>query len=1112
MQTNHAMSRTMFLAGVAALWLAAWPGWAQTNVGQISGLVLDPSGASVAGCTVIATHFETGLARKAQTDAGGVYFISGLPVGTYNLRAEATGFRSFDRKDVVLNAAARLNVDFRLEIGTATESISVTASTEEVETASGEIGHVVTGTQVKEIGLNGRHYVQMLRLLPGVAGLSTDVFTTDTSTNRQSINGQRNNSSYFMVDGVDNTDTGSNASQYNMIGLEAISEIKVLASSYSAEFGGRSGAMVNVVTKGGTKEFHGSVFEYVRNDVFDARDFFAREKNHLRFNNFGFNLGGPVFIPRKWNTDRNKVFFFISQEWRRRRVGNTRLSTIPTADERAGNFRNSSLTAPIDPLNGMPFPDATVPAFRFSENGPRLLKPYPLPNISGASGNFLFNGVDRTDAAGQIYRADYVVSSSTQIMGRYAHDSMDRWDAAQGANFGVIPGIRPFLGYSAVLSISQTFSPTMLNYFSFSGSGNHINSFPQNEIMSRTNLGLTYTNLFPFARWNAGPNVNIAGFTGYGAGNGGFGFNTKFQWRDDFSKVIGSHMLKFGAQITRGRKQENAVSNTHGAVTFNTSATGTTRNALADLLLGNFYTYSQYSTDNVNWLRWTDWEFYAQDSWKVNRRLSLELGLRYNIVGAPYSALNILANFVPSRYNPADAPQINPGNGARIPNTGNPLNGMVICGSGWPKAAIGRVPQAEDPSLDDLFIGLPRGCFENHYKDFGPRFGFAWDVMGDGMTAVRGGYGIFYDFVPTSYPNGLIINPPFAVGATVYNGSIDNPGGGTQLDFPSTLYSNSIEMKTPMVQSYNLGVQRRLPGEVLLEVNYVGNQGHRLARRVDLNQLPEGTRLNPPNSTTNPNALRPYYGYGSIQLRSNTANSNYHSLQVSANRRMSKGLSFGAAYTWSKAIDDASQETEQIQNTYRADLDRALSTYDRRHILVFNYVYELPFFRTASNPVLKNALGGWSLAGITTYQSGAPFTVRVPVDVARVGVSSSRATSVGDPRIDASGRTVARWFNTEAFLPADKMVQGRWGTSARNLLRGPAIGQWDVSLMKNFSIRERTNLQFRAESFNTWNHPYFTTINTTVNFDRNGKPTSNYGAVTASGPGRVLEFGLKLSF
>ncbi len=428
-----------------------------------------------------------------------------------------------------MDAAARLNLNFTLEVGSATESVSVTASAEMLQTASGEVSHVISGNQVSEIGLNGRYYVQMLRLLPGVTSTGGDPFTTDTSTNRQSINGQRNNSSYFMVDGVDNVDTGSNASQFNNTSLEAISEVKVLTSSYSAEFGGRSGAMVNVVTKGGTREFHGSVFEFVRNNRFDARDFFAQRTNHLRFNDFGFTLGGPVFIPRHWNVDRNKVFFFVSEEWRFRRIGMTRISTLPTAQERAGDFSRSLLTLPKDPLTGTSFPGGVIPPSRLSANGPRLLQPFPLPNYSGAGGNFLFSGADRADARQSLYRGDYLINQNMQMMGRYAHDTIDRWDAAQGAAFGTIPGTRPFLGYSAMISLTHTLSPTAVNYFSFSGSGNSLNSYPENRIMSRASLGLTFDELFPRNRWGVGPSVNIAGFTGYTAGNGGYGFNTKFQ-------------------------------------------------------------------------------------------------------------------------------------------------------------------------------------------------------------------------------------------------------------------------------------------------------------------------------------------------------------------------------------------------------------------------------------------------------------------------------------------------------------------------------------------------------------------------------------------------------
>lgn len=1104
------MSTARYFRALPVLATFLWmPAWSQTNVGQISGKVFDSSGAVVPRCAITATNLQTGLRQSASSDDSGAYSFPSLPRGTYTVRAEAQGFRPSEQSGVVLDAASRRTLDFTLEVGALAETVSVTAAIDQVQTSSGDVSQLITERQLTQIALNGRNYVQMLRLVPGVVSTSTDPFGLGLSTTGQRVNGIRTNSIYFMVDGADNMDNGANSNAIINPNIDAIGEIKILTSSYSAEFGGRAGAVMNVVMKSGTREFHGSMFEFVRNDRFDARSFFARSTPPLRFNNFGWTLGGPLYIPGKWNAGRNKWFFFAGQEWKYNHEGVARVSTVPTAEERAGDFRNSSLAAPIDPLNKQAFPNRVVPASRFARNGPPLLKPYPLPNFGGPGGNYSVNGVNRTDTREDLLKVDYIISPSTQISYRWTHDEFNIWNAFQGGNTGIVPGGRPRPGFTTIATLRQTLSPTMLNSFAFSVTANQIAGDPQLQVLRRDALGLNYPEIFANNQYQVGPNMNLSGFTGYTVGDRMKNHMATFQWRDDFSKVLGAHTLKFGVQVTRSRKdQNNSGANENGTVTFNTSAVATSRNVVADALLGNFQTYTEGQMDTWMWARFSQFELYGQDSWRVNRKLSLELGLRYNIIGPIYSALGNFTTFLPSRFDPAKAPRVLAGNGALVPGTGDPYNGIVILGSAFPKAAMGRIPAASDSSVARLFAGVPRGGKPTGYRDFGPRFGFAYDPFGNGKTSVRGGFGIFYDVMQTNYIMNSQGNPPFVSSASVYDGNIDNPAAATSQAFPPNLSVISTTHPDPMVMSFNLGVQRELPGAVIADVSYVGTLGRNLNwRTINLNQLRPGTRLAPPQSTMNVNALRPYLGYGNINMNENADSSNYNSMQVSINRRMERGLSFGVSYTFSRALDTGSP-----QNSYDARPDYALSAIHRQHVLSFNYVYELPFFRRHSLALVRQTLGGWELSGITGFQSGAPSSVTVPVDVARIGVSSSRASVAGDPRLPSGQRTLTRWFNTEAFLPPDKMVPGRFGDSGRNILIGPGFSQWDIALLKNFRLREALNMQFRAESFNTWNHPSFTGINTTVRFDAAGKPTQSYGAVTSSGPGRVLSLGLKLLF
>jgi hypothetical protein len=1110
MSTSRQWGLKVPIGGIcAALTLVAGLVWSQSNVGEISGQVSDASGAAVPACAVTATHTQTGFKRTVLTQENGIYVFAALPEGKYNIAAEKQGFRSSEQTGVMLDAATRRNIDFRMEVGALAESISVSAAVEQVQTASGDATRVISDRQLSQVALNGRNYSQLLRMIPGAVATTLDPFGLALSTTGQRINGIRSDSIVFNVDGAENMDNGGNSNAAVNPSADAIAEVKILTSGYSAEFGGRSGALINVVTKSGTREFHGTLFEFVRNDFFDARSFFARQVDPLRFNDFGYTLGGPVYVPRKWNLDKQKLFFFLSQEWKYSHTGSTRVNNVPTAAERAGDFRASTLAAPIDPLNGQPFPDRTIPASRFSRDGPRLLVPLPQPNFGGPGGNYVATGVSQTDPRELLLRFDYNLSPKTQINYRWLHDEWDILDAFQGGNLGIVPGGRPRPAYVTVLETSHIFSPTAMNHLSFSLSHDIIVGNPQNDILKRSTLGVTFPELLPGNRFGIVPDLSMTGFAGYNGGDRIKKNNSIFMWKDDFSKVWGGHSLKMGVHITRSRTDENIRFNDQGAVSFATSARLTTRNVIGDVLLGNFQNYTESGADADYWGRFNQVDAYFQDSWKAARRLTVEMGVRYNYIPPFYNQLGNTSTFLPNLFDPKKAPQVSPADGSIVPGAGDPYNGIALFGSGFPDKAKGRIPAASDPSLQRLFVGLSRGAYDTNHADIGPRFGFAYDPFGKGRTSVRGGFGIFYDRTPTNVlinPSG---NPPFNVTASIFDGNIDNPNGGTERDFPSNLTMLPRSLKTPSVISYNFGAQQQLPAGIILDVGYVGNLGRHIARTININQLPVGTRLNPPFSTINQNALRPYLGYGSISMRDDGDNSNYNSMQMTISRRVVSGLSLTGNYTWSRALDTSSGSP---QDSYNARTDYGLSSVHRAHLLNVNYIYELPFFRHGDNAVLRHTVGGWELAGVTTYQSGAPSSIVVTSDVARIGASSSRASLIANPNLSAGERTLTRWFNTEAALPPERMTQGVFGTGGRNILIGPGFNQWDLSAIKNFDIREHTRLQFRAESFNVVNHPSFTGIDTTARFDAAGKPTGTYGAVTGAGPARVLEFGLKLIY
>jgi Carboxypeptidase regulatory-like domain/TonB-dependent Receptor Plug Domain len=1094
--------------GIGLLLHPAFAG-AQTNVGQISGRVTDQSGGALPGAAVTATNEQTGLPQTATTDPVGGYVFASLPAGSYKIRVELTGFKPVERTNLILDAASRRAADFQLEVGSLSETISVAGVTSQVETQSGDVSRVITGEQVNTIALNGRNYAQLVQLLPGAVIQSTDSFAIGLSTTGQAINGVRSPSSYFLVDGADNMDNGANGNTITNPSLDTIAEVKVLTASYSAEFGGRAGALINVVTKGGTREFRGSAYEFVRNQRFDARSFFDRgEPAPLKFNNPGFTIGGPVSFGG-FNPDRSKLFFFFSQDWKLNDQGVTNVGTVPMLEERNGDFRNSTLPAPRDPQTGQPFADRIVPSSRFSANGRALLAAYPVPNFGGPGGNFSVTGTNETHSREEVARIDYVMSPRTQVSYRFSHNDVQIFNPFQGGSLGIVPGTRPRPGWTTVGSVQTTLSNTLLNSVGASITKNQIAAGPQNEVIARSTLGLTYPEIYSSNRFGTGPDVTLTGFTSYNAGDYIRNRNLTYQVRDDLSKVAGSHALKFGGQITYSQKDQNTRPRENGVVTFATSARNSTGNVVADALLGNFQNYTEGAQDQEWRARFWQYEFYAQDNWRVAKKLTLDLGLRYNIIAPLYSALNNFSTFDPARFDPATAPQVLASDGSMVPGTGSLTNGIVIFGDGFPDEAHGVIPAADNPAAQALFAGLPRGGVPTEYGNLGPRLGFAYDVGGNGKTAIRGGYGIFYDRVRTDFLSATAANPPFDQSATIFDGNIDNPTGGTQRLFPPNIAGIRDRMPTPRITSFNLGIQREVLPGTIVHLNYVGTLGKNLTRTVNINQLRAGTRLNPPASTTNINALRPYPGYGNISITENEDDSSYHSAQLSVTRRLLAGLEFGGNYTYSKTLDSSSGTPE---DPYNIERDRGFSSIHRAHNFNGHFIWQVPFLRNGGHALARGILGGWDISGVVLYQSGAPFTVTAPVDAARIGTNSTRATLIGDPDLPSDERTPQHWFNTAAFLNPTLMTPGQFGNSPRNVLIGSSFSRVDLGLTKQFAVGGRAKLQVRAESFNVFNTVSFTGLNTTVRFDAAGIPTGGFGQVTSAAPGRVMEFGVRLTY
>jgi len=1103
----------------------ALPLWPQVNVGRISGTVTDSSGGAMPGVAVVATDSRTGAKEQTTTLGNGNYVFASLPPSTYVISAEKQGFTTKREEGIVLDAAAVRTVNFALSPGAVTETVSVTANAEQVETTQGDVSHLIDNRQIENIAMNGRNYINLINYLPGTVVTTLDPVSVQNNTTGQVINGSRTPSTGFYVDGVNNLDSASNYNARVTPNPDTIAEVRVLTSAYSAEYGGNAGAMVTVITKSGTRDFHGSVFEYLRNDVFDARGFFAVTKEPLHLNDFGLTFGGPFFIPRKFNVNRSKFFYYGAAEWRYYNADTSYVSTVPTAAERSGNFAGSGLTAPIDPLSGTPFPNEVIPANRWSYNGSKLLDVYPLPNCTSTAGNFCRNGLAETDPLQYQIKIDYIQSDATRYTANYNNDNWWTWNngGALGINPSTIGGGRP--GFLTSLNMTHSFSPSLVNYISFGVSQGDLKFVPVSSNISRTNTGVDFPPLSPINTSNTIPSVSITGFTGISAAVPGSGKGViDFDMHDDITKVAGAHTLKFGAKFQRSRDEENSYgppANENGTVTFNTSAAATSKNALADALLGNFYEFTGDLYGGFEWSRYSEFEAYAQDSWKVTSRLTLDYGLRWTVEQPPHSPVGNEALFLPSLYNPTQAVQISPKTGAIIPGAGNPYNGIALMGTGWSQYPyMNRIPSVVDtvipggslnsPSVTSLFTGLPSGVESTSFTNVAPRFGFAYDPMGNGKLAVRGGFGEFYDRIGTdSYLLYMSRNPPFDETYQVYNGSIDNPAGSLSASYPSGLTTITPKFKLASMMTFNLNVQTQLPGKIIFEVGYVGTLGRHLLRSFDINQPQPGTLDLPQNKGVNVNSVRPYSGYTNIVMYDYGDTSNYNSMQTKASRRLNSGFTFGSSFTWSKALDYLAAQSgfspSEVQNTYDARADYGPSTINRKFVFSLTIQYELPFAKHTTNSFEQYTVGGWVVASNFFAQSGAPNNITVASDVAGIGVASSRATVIPGDSITVPNPTPSEWFNTAAFLPVAQMPVGHFGTDGRNILTGPGYNELDLAIYKHFKIREKGDLEFRAESYNLPNHPSFTTLGTSVG-------TSTFGVVTAAGNPRIDQFGLKLHF
>ena len=1092
---NGKQSIILPLVTLLLLLLSCGVGYAQST-GAIVGTVKETTGAVIPGAVVKITNQGTGITREIASDDNGRYVAESLPVGVYDITTEVAGFKRFAHKEINLNVADRLNIDIVMEVGQVSEVVTVQGGPPVVQTETGAINYLISGNQVTELAVNGRNFVQLAQLVPGASSTSrSDQIGVGVTGNKGvAFNGLGQGYSGWLVDGAQNTDVGNQNSLSTYPAMEAIGEFAILSSNYSAEYGTTGGANVLAVVRSGSKAFHGSAYEFLRNDRLDARNFFAPTRAPLRYNNFGYTFGGPFFIPGRYNTSKDKDFFFWSQEWRIIRRGVTVQAQAPTDAMRRGDF--SELLNPSNPFTGstvqikdpatnQPFSGNVIPAGRINGNARTLLDQLiPSPNRGGQALNFVGSPSVPTNFRQELIRGDHHFNERVQLMVRYIQDTFDDTPVTTlwtGSAFPTVNATIASPGKNLITKVTYAISPKTFNEFNFNVAANKID-IGLNGAATRPS-GLSIAEIFPENRANRPPNLGFS--QGWGGINfGSWPWNNKNQvytWSYTLGHIKGAHSLKMGGDYQWQIKDQDAFGPTNGNFNFSGSFTG---NAIADFLLGVPNSYSELDIQRTGRYRYHQFEAFIQDDWKVSQRLTLNLGLRWFGIPHIFEKDNAVTTFVPERWSASQAPRVNP-DGTIVPGSGNILgNGIVQAGD-----------------------GIPKGMVKDYWNTFAPRIGFAWSPLGNNKTVIRGGYGVGYYRVEGNDIYDFVNNPPFARTVNITNPPLNNPGGGAAAPpTPISLFSYDFAYKVPTAQTYSLGIQRELFKDAGLEIAYVGSRGTHLDHARNINQPLRTGRFDfDPRLNTNSisvEALRPFIGWSTIRQAENTGSSTYHSLQVNFDKRFSDRLKFQAAYTFSRGIGDVFDSGGRSvnalpQDSYNVRAERGLLGFDRTHNLAINYIYELPFFK-GRHDALGRVLGGWEISGITTVSSGP--TASPGISTGRNGLAT-RPDVVSNQPIEGR-KTVEQWFNTAAFA---EPAAGFFGNAGRNIIREPGIHKWDMSFFKNNRITESVNLQFRAEFFNIFNHASFNGIDTTFG-------SGSFGRVTSARDPRIIQLGLKLGF
>ncbi len=1034
---------------------------AQTFLAIIGGQVTDEALKPLSGAAVTLVRVETGKKRTASTDPRGEFVLSGLAAGAYRLEVEQSGYRKH-----VLELALNVNQELRVEVpllaGQITERVVVTATRGLLKPESASLGAVIDNHQIRGLPLDGRNFLELSLLLPGAAPAASGSAGSVRGDFALHINGAREDANNFLLDGVYNGDPKLNTFGVNSP-VDAIQEFEVLTSTYDASFGRNGGGQINVALQSGGNRFHGTGYQFFRNAALDARNFFAPaagDDPKYQRNQFGGSLGGPVV--------RNRTFFFSDYEGRRVREGITRLSNVPTALERAGDFTRSGPRPPIDPFAQAPFPGSVIPRGRQHPVGVALAALYPLPNRGVPQQNFVSSPSLRDRSDQFDVRLDHALGQASDLSFRYSLADRSLYEPFSGPAFPTVPGFGtdvPRRAQNVMVGETHAFSPVWVNEFRAGFSRVSAGSFHENmgnSINRRVGLPELSANSRDFGL----SYITLPGFSSLGDeyNNPQHGVTNTYQALDQATYAAGRSLIKFGFDYRHVQQNAFRDVQSRGFLNF----LGFTGNPLVELLLGLPAVSGGALLDNPQYLRTSSYNFFLSHTWRIRPGLTLSQGFRWEYSTPPVDRFDRANTYDPARQS--------------------------------------LVPVGRD--------GIPRAGYESDRNNWAPRLGLAWTPGSRGTTVLRAGYGLYYDQSSLAPGEGLYFNPPYFdfrlfFALPVLPLTLSDP---FPKSFPFSLPPSALafqrDLRAPYMQHWNLNVQQQLGSARMVEAGYVGSKGTKLRTARDINQ--------PAPSPRSPN-LRPAPFFADVNILESRSNSSYHSLQARLHQRLHRGVSLLASYTWSKSIDDASGffssagDANFPQDSYNLRAERGRSSFDVRHRFTASYSWDLPFGRGRRwlhNGALAHLLGGWQTFGIWSFQTGRPFTVALlaELDNSNTGRSilgfgnNDRPHALPNARLDR--RTPERWFDTTAFaIPAF----GAFGNSGRNILDGPGSAAVHVSLLRNAKVGESLTVQFRAEAFNVANR---------VNLDLPdiflGSPT--FGRISSAGSPRHVQFGVKFLF